>query len=386
MANGSERVFRRQQRIAAAVYAVTRPFAFIGRRISWVVGVEEVASMTTRIAAAIDGSFSVVHTPHRFYDADYDAIIQDPSSRLAKYRRLYGGAVLLGWLAGRAHGFVYVARAGFLQSEFDERRYEFDFLRSRGRRIVCVFTGNDIRSPRLMRELEQTMGRPNIATHLFAADPVFATEEYEQRKRAIAAVADDFADAIITARVDQLSYLRSPTRPFLYFYPDEAFDRDLDKFADVDRPVILHAPSNPTLKGTPLVHDAIERLEAEGYDFEYIEVTNASNDEVLRALSRAHIVLNQFYAFVPGVFGIEALSRSCVVLMSADGGIETDLPYGANAAWVVTAPDAVYESLRAVLDEPHGWRDQARRGHDWALANASASASGTQLRALLASL
>ncbi|MEO6200811.1 MAG: glycosyltransferase [Cryobacterium sp.] len=383
MDSPSTLVFERQKRLLTAAYWLLKPVSMLRRTVSWVVGTEEIALMVSHISGAVPGSYSVVHKEHAFYSVDYDLTIQRDSSRIAKYRRLFGGPLALAWLLHRARGFIYVGSAGFLQDQVDQREFEFEFVKKHGGKIVCYFTGNDIRSPRLMKELEATMGTPNIATHLVEVNPVFGLEEYETARRDRARVADRFADAIFSVRVDQLSYLKRRTEPFLYFYPDEGFSRLTEKFETMDRPVIVHAPSKPLLKGTPHVRSAIERLRADGFVFDYRELTGVSNTEVVAALSEAHIVLNQFYAFVPGVLGIESMARCCALLTSADERIETDLEAGANEAWVVTRADEVYENLRRLLEHHEMIREQALRGYEWALRNASASADGQRMRAIL---
>jgi hypothetical protein len=386
MSAEAERIFARQKMVTVGVYWLLRPlYAWRRRRISWVVGAHETALMVSHIAATLPDSHSLVRHEHPFYTVGYDTVIEK-SDRLAKYRRLYGGAIALALLANRARGFIYVGQAGILFSEIDRREFEFRFLKKHGLGLVCYFTGNDIRSPALMHELERTTGRKNLATHMDELNPVFATPEYEQAKRDIARVADTYADLIFNARLDQLSHLTSPTEPFMYFFPDERFVRNDAKFENVERYLVVHAPSKPLLKGTAHVRDAVDRLKADGFDFDYRELTGVSNDEVIRTLGQAHIVLNQFYAFIPGVFGIEAMASCCAMLASADARIETDLGADANEAWVVTGPDEIYDNLRALLEDPERVREQALRGFEWARRHASASADGERMRSLLAQI
>lgn len=379
----TSRRFDRQKRVLSLAYWLLKPLALFFPRIGWVVGVEEIALMTRHIANALPRARAVVHRLHPFYDVDYDYVIQHDSSRFAVYRRLYGGPLLLAWLANRAHGFIYVGGAGFLDIQDDQREFEFSFLKRRGRKVVCYFTGSDIRSPRRMRELAEQTGFPNIGSLMLDIDPVYATDEYDGVRRERSRIADTYADRVFTAGVDQLSYLTSPTEPFRYFYPDDAFAEPNGKFDNVERYVILHAPSNPRLKGTEYVREAIARLSKDRDDFEYREITDASNAEVIAALSQAHIALNQFHAFVPGVFGIEALARRCAMLTSADERLEPDLGPGANEAWVVTRPDEIFDNLTRLLDNPLSIREQAERGFAWARANAAASADGRRVRAVL---
>ena len=51
----------------------------------------------------------------------------------------------------------------------------------------------------------------------------------------------------------------------------------------------------------------LKKLESENYKFEFKLLTNVSQDQVLSELDNAHIALNEFFAYVPGIFGIEAL-------------------------------------------------------------------------------
>ena len=235
-----------------------------------------------------------------------------------------------------------------------------------------------------MAEQEVATGEPNLATYLAETDPVFGTPAYEQAKRAIAASADAFASVIVNAEYNQRSHLTRPAEKFPYFYPDDDVVDTFDKFADTSRPVILHAPSSPLIKGTQLVRAAIAELRDEGYDFEYVELVRQPHAQVQEQLRRAHVVLNQFYSEVPGVFGVEALAAGCVVLQRADEHDEASLPPGSNDAWVLTRHHQVTRHLRAVLDAPNTWESQARAGVDWVREHAVFSVAGPRFAETLA--
>ncbi|MGW9629798.1 hypothetical protein ACWGST_03780 [Agromyces sp. NPDC055520] len=237
-----------------------------------------------------------------------------------------------------------------------------------------------------MHELEERLGRPNLSTNQASIDALFDSDEYDTTKRAIAAAADRHANMIFSASFDQRSYLESPVEPIELLYPDDEFRHSVAKFARLDRPVILHAPSSPQIKGTHFVRDAIHRLEAEGYSFEYVELVGVDHAQVQRQLARAHIVLNQFYAFLPGVFGLEALASTSVMLCSADEHIEPAIPAGGNEAWILTIADEVYANLKRVLDEPDSMLAQAEAGYRWAQRSWSASVAGERVRGKLESV
>lgn len=341
--------------------------------------------MAHHIAQLIPQSYSAISTPNRYYKFNYDW--QAPSAKnpvLAEAIAAVLGPVMLGRLMNRAHGFLYLGELGFLSvNRHNFREFEFKFLTSHGCKLVCYFVGSDIRSLRLLRNLEKQTGLVSLGTQLPLSDPVFGTEAHEQSKQRVAAVAEEYADAIFSSSVDQLSYLTRPTHPITYFYPDEDFQRDDSKFDNLNPIVVVHAPSSPIIKGTELVREAVERLHSEGYEFEYVELMNTPNEVVRKELARAHIVLNQFYAYIPGVFGIEGLASNCAVLMSADETIEPDLPAGSNDAWVVTKHFEVYEKLKHLLDHPDTISSQAARGQAWATEHVSLSHAGPRLLAIL---
>lgn len=350
----------------------------------WVVGVEEIASMLWRVHQAIPYSTSVALSEHRFYSYEYtfDAM-PTKSSRINYLYRIFFAPWLLGRLANTHYGFIYVGPSGFLYDSVGQREFEFSFLKKRGLKIVCYFTGDDIRSHVLMKEVGDELGVRTIATALVEEFPVFFSEGYERQKKKIASVADTYADAIFSWSIDQVGYLKRKTHTFNYAYPDELFSANFEKFKNLDRVKIVHAPSDQKLKGTEFVREAIERLKKDGEYFEYRELTNASNDEVLAALSQSHIALNQFFGFLPGVFGIEAMAHGCVMMCSADKTLEPELAEGANEAWMVTRSDQVYSNLKKLLAHPGALEAQARRGFEWAFENASRSSAQRDLAAVL---
>jgi len=345
--------------------------------LEWVVGPVEVAGLVRALTEALPSAESAVHEAHPFYAHAYDWVTPAGRSHL---RRLLQGPWKLGELMARARGFLYVGGVGFLDTMNDGRSYEFSVLRARGKKIVCYFTGNDIRSPKLSAQRESATGEPNLGTYLAETDPRFASDAYELSKRALAESAERHAHVIFNADVGQPGHFTRPSEPFLYFHPDAEICDDFSKFATPTKPIILHAPSSPVVKGTQLVRAAINELRDEGFEFEYVELVREPHDQVREQLKRAHIVLNQFYSEVPGVFGVEALAAGCVVLMRADERDEPILPIGSNRAWVVTRHYQVTKHLRELLVAPDGWEGQARAGVAWVRAHASAAVTGEILR------
>jgi hypothetical protein len=103
----------------------------------------------------------------------------------------------------------------------------------------------------------------------------------------------------------------------------------------------------------------------------------------LKHLSGAHIVLNEFYAFMPGMFGVEAMASHCALMTSADEKIETSLPVGSNSAWMVTEYWNIYDNLKRLLDDHSLIKKYADAGYLWAYENCSYQNSAEKMRNIL---
>ncbi|MCD6482794.1 MAG: hypothetical protein J7K83_00805, partial [Candidatus Aenigmarchaeota archaeon] len=78
---------------------------------------------------------------------------------------------------------------------------------------------------------------------------------------------------------------------------------------------IVHIPSNKVIKGTKYILKAIEKLKNKGYDFEFILPNKKiSNDEVLKLLKDADIVIDQVLLGSFGKFAVEAMAHGKIVI------------------------------------------------------------------------
>ncbi len=348
-------------------------------RISWVVGVDETAANVHYISQALPNSFSISIGTNRYYGFQYNQTA--PSGKLSNLLfRIFCAPILLAYLLNRSDGFFYIGNTRFLISRFDEGEYELKYLKGRSKRIVLFYCGSDIRSPKLALEQSRIHGNEVFVSYL---GPNFLTEEFEQTLKRRASASEKYAECIFTASVDQASYFTKKTTPFMYFYPDNLFHYNENKFRQIGAPKIIHAPSNPMIKGTQLVRAAISRLRREGFKFTYVELIGVPNQVVLEELRSAHIALNEFYAFVPGLFGVEAMAAHCALLTAADEDIEPDLPRGSNNAWLVTRTYEIYDHLKLLLGNPELMKRYADSGFEWASRYAAQSQSSQRLREIL---
>ena len=196
-------------------------------------------------------------------------------------------------------------------------------------------------------------------------DPV----AYEAHKKMNAEVTDRYADVVFSKEIDNMSYLKSKIHNFFYLADPKDHPFDPNKFDDLSIPRIVHAPSSPANKGTPLLRAAVEDLRSKGYAFDYKELIDMPHSEVIDAMASSHIVMNQFYSFCHGTFGVEAMLSMNCMLTSADPQYTHELFEGAEDAWVITHYTQVYDKLKWILDHPEHIRITAESGRNYALRN-----------------
>lgn len=326
----------------------------------FVVGVDEIANCTLFFSKAFENeSVSVNFRQNRFYKHNqYDYSVNIKNKYLFFIVRILYGPYLLAKLANESRVFVYFWWTGFCI----DREIDYRFLKYKNKKIVCIFVGDDIRSRKLLKEkclIEK------IDSYVFYDN--YDIEGNENRVKRVASLADIYADLVFSpTRKAQVSYLKKSINLFMYMINDNILNNSQFELNKNSKIKVVHAPSSPVLKGTPLVKAAIKKLETEGYDFEYIELQNISNKKVLEILNKSHIVLNQFYADMPGVFGIEAMAKKNAVLMSAE---YKNLSENAKNCWVYTRYWEVYDNLKYLLDNPEKIEKYAQSGYDFVKQN-----------------
>ena len=347
-------------------------------KIKFVIGTDEISRQIYGIGKVLDDSITVCLRKNKSYDLKYNFSININNRFLHFFCLTFYGPILLGYLANKADIFFYVWSRGFLFN----RDYDFKFLKSKNKKIICSFFGDDIRSLKLKRSYMKNKNLDTGENYYTKIGENYYTKDdkYDDEKKFLALSADTYADLIFSFPIDNMSYLKSKQYSWRLITGKESFNKNHEKFS-ISKIKILHAPSPPIgFKGTPLVRAVIKKLQIEGYVFDYVELQNVKNKIVLEHLKSAHIVLNQFYSFIPGVFGIEAMASNCAVLMSADPSVDTDIIVGSENAWFITKYWEIYDNLKYLLDNPEKMKIYADNGYEYAYKYHTVEALGEYLR------
>lgn len=107
--------------------------------------------------------------------------------------------------------------------------------------------------------------------------------------------------------------LRLDVRRFTPVYPEE----------DVEQPIIVHAPSKRSNKGTDYVLEALNSIEQ---PFKFVLVENKQQEEALEIYKSADIIVDQLFAGTYGVFSIESMALGKPVIVYVNEEMRETFP------------------------------------------------------------
>ena len=174
-------------------------------------------------------------------------------------------------------------------------------FKNNGTKIVSWFVGDDIRFyPAAINEFE--INNPYFLEYN-------KHEIYTPMRKL--RLHEKFSDAIFSVP-DQSSLALRP-----YFHLQIPIDLSKYTFKNTgnDIPLIVHIPSAPLLKGTPVFEKVINELFKEGLQFNFKYIIDIPNEEVRKILTEADILLDELYMHGPGMLGMEAMASGCCVVV-----------------------------------------------------------------------
>ena len=173
-----------------------------------------------------------------------------------------------------------------------------------GRRIVVTFQGDDAR-------------QATVGGRLVEAVPERYTPELDAARRRTIAAFDRYADAIFFLNPDLADVLpeRASFLPYASVDPEEWTVTSEDTGGP---PLVVHAPSDPRVKGTEHVVAAISRLETERVPLRFELLYGSGRPAVRSVLERSAIVVDQLNAGWYGGLAVEAMALGKPVLAALD--------------------------------------------------------------------
>lgn len=118
-----------------------------------------------------------------------------------------------------------------------------------------------------------------------------------------------------------------------------------------EAPLIIHAPTQPTFKGTYIIENVLTSLSNQGFRFQYKRIENMSNEQAMQVYRQADIVIDQILVGSYGVFAVEAMSLGKPVVGYIREDIKGQYP---GAVPIISAnPSNLAQALIPLLADAH---------------------------------
>jgi glycosyltransferase involved in cell wall biosynthesis len=225
-----------------------------------------------------------------------------------------------------------------------DARADIDYLRDAGLGVALIAHGSDVRIPSVFSEMERWSPFPNLETSYVAV--------LERKARDTVELFTSYPGAVFLSTASLLSFVPNGSWCPVVVNPSSWATR-LPPLASGRRPVVVHAPSNPGLKGSEL----LDRLLAELVRHKVIEYRRYSDvpPSQMPALYReADIVIDQISGIADyGVAACEAMSAGRIVVshVSTDVRERVRQRTGLELPIIEATPANVCEILVGIVDD-----------------------------------
>lgn len=262
-----------------------------------------------------------------------------------KPRRI--SARLKSWWDSKIDDYVYKKAVKdcdifiFFWDTFKPDHSDLAELKKKNKLIVSVFVGDDVRWYPSMKQEFEKYGLPVIS---YPQNYDHSPRALEKRLSLIR-TSERYADHIFS-RLDQAQLQLRPYYRWNMMVPPAKFHNKPEQRKD--RPLVAHAPSNRSIKGTSVILEVFERLKNEGVSFESLLIENMPNSKAIELYGDADIVIDQLLCPGGGKLGTEALASGCIVMSNMSYG-KYPQKNPADCPIIDINPDNLYEKLKELI-------------------------------------
>ncbi|MFN6401099.1 MAG: glycosyltransferase [Planctomycetota bacterium] len=255
-----------------------------------------------------------VHTiaaSQKFFDEAYDYSLHDflveyfqPKSlvlswiaRFLKFGCLRGyeriDSQFRGSFCAKADLYIQVWTSGPRESEILQK------LKASNAKIATFFMGSDVRHyPCFKQEF-----MPDDWDVPAKYDEPIDKKIYKLRRH------ERYSDAIFSVP-DQMGLA---VRPYFHLQIPLDYSKIRMNATCRERPLVIHAPTNRSIKGSDLIESALDSLKSDGVSFDYLPLADVPHDSLLRVLEVADVLVDELFLHGPGWLGFEAMAAGTVV-------------------------------------------------------------------------
>ena len=255
---------------------------------------------------------------------------------------------------------------------------EVRWLRDRGVAVALLSHGTDLRLP--SRHANSDDWSP------FRADDV--DRDWIRRLETVALRNRELGERLGTPLyvVTPELLLDWPTATWLPNIVDPRRWATTTKILNTERPLVLHAPTNPMVKGTALVEPTMLRMKDQGV-IDYRRVEQVPSEEMPRLYASADIVLDQFALGIYSTTTIETMAagRLAVAHLSEHVRDHIRAVTGLEPPIVEATPDTLEAVIHEIVANPEQYRQLASRGPEYVAAVHDGTLSAAVIRPFLKS-
>ena len=226
-------------------------------------------------------------------------------------------------------------------------------LKAAGKRIVFHFRGSEIRLHSEFAAKSPYNYVREDPHNLISKFPEETMLRYREMVRTL-------ADEVLVSDEELLSYVPGAT------IVPRAMDLDRLSFVgpvNQKKPLIIHAPSRPQVKGSRHVRQAIEKLKDKGLEFDYRQVEGLSHKEALDLYKKADIIIDQLRIGWYGVLSVEAMALGKAVVCYIRDDLKQHLP--APPPLLSATPDDLDRRLEELILSPSSREELGKAGRAW---------------------
>lgn len=246
----------------------------------------------------------------------------------------------------------------FIWSSFQPDFSDIAYLKSIGKKVVCIHVGDDVRYPNAMQQ----------EFALYDYEPVGYSKEYLQQVTAKQKLlwlrtSEKYAD-LVYSRADQNQLALRPHYKWRMMVVPSNFVPNYQQ--NKTNPLVIHSPSNREAKGTKYVLEAVERLKQENEVFDFQLIENMPHAEALKTYQKADIIIDQLLCPGAGKFATECMAMGRVVMGKMGYGVYPDyIPDVENNPIVDTCPKTIYENLKSLIHNYELRRELSLKGSEY---------------------
>jgi glycosyltransferase involved in cell wall biosynthesis len=244
----------------------------------------------------------------------------------------------------------------FISDSFFPSHKDLKILRSKKKKIISVFVGDDVRWYYSMKQEFTSYGLQPIEYP--SAD--FKTIQTLANRLKRIRTAEKYSDFIFS-RLDQGQLQLRPYHRWNMMVTPEKF---IENSSQRVIPIIAHAPSSREIKGTKYVLEAFDRLRLEGYEFELAIIENVANYEAVKMYGNADILVDQLLCPGAGRLATEALASGTIVLSNMAYDVYPQMTPD-DCPIIDVNPATFYEKLKWLITDFDFRKEHAKKGRPY---------------------